>query len=233
MDWQIHMIPFCLPFEINSEWLIQNSIWDKFQGSFLRDEITFLRVTLTCYVRNNSLFYSAHCLALSHLIFLGKYFLQVKCSITVNFRLNNTPLLQTLQTPALRTYVKSPAELLSLLMHVVVSLNSCSRAVSPNSCTVTTVYSVYVVFFLITMTSFFFSRHEFHKMCIDPWLVEHRTCPMCKLNILKELGVVSSVLSYSAGFSKMKLDMYWKKVLIYKLHISHERKLLFGNVFGF
>ena len=31
-------------------------------------------------------------------------------------------------------------------------------------------------------------------MCIDPWLVEHRTCPMCKLNILKELGVVSSVL---------------------------------------
>ena len=37
----------------------------------------------------------------------------------------------------------------------------------------------------------YLSRHEFHKLCIDPWLVEHRTCPMCKLNILKELGVVS------------------------------------------
>ncbi|EDO41758.1 predicted protein, partial [Nematostella vectensis] len=35
-------------------------------------------------------------------------------------------------------------------------------------------------------------NHEYHKLCIDPWLVEHRTCPMCKLNILKELGVVSS-----------------------------------------
>ncbi|KAL9973545.1 hypothetical protein ACROYT_G020016 [Oculina patagonica] len=34
-------------------------------------------------------------------------------------------------------------------------------------------------------------QHEFHKLCIDPWLVEHRTCPMCKLNILKELGVTS------------------------------------------
>lgn len=34
-------------------------------------------------------------------------------------------------------------------------------------------------------------QHEFHKMCIDPWLVEHRTCPMCKLNILKELGLPS------------------------------------------
>lgn len=34
-------------------------------------------------------------------------------------------------------------------------------------------------------------HHEFHKLCIDPWLVEHRTCPMCKLNILKELGLGS------------------------------------------
>lgn len=43
---------------------------------------------------------------------------------------------------------------------------------------------------------FSFFRHEFHKMCIDPWLVEHRTCPMCKLNILKELGVVSLIVLY-------------------------------------
>lgn len=35
-------------------------------------------------------------------------------------------------------------------------------------------------------------QHEFHKLCIDPWLVEHRTCPMCKLNILKELGLGSN-----------------------------------------
>lgn len=32
-------------------------------------------------------------------------------------------------------------------------------------------------------------KHEYHKSCIDPWLLNHRTCPMCKSNILKSLGV--------------------------------------------
>ncbi|KAL0994206.1 hypothetical protein UPYG_G00119220 [Umbra pygmaea] len=31
--------------------------------------------------------------------------------------------------------------------------------------------------------------HFFHKTCIEPWLLEHRTCPMCKCDILKALGV--------------------------------------------
>lgn len=35
-------------------------------------------------------------------------------------------------------------------------------------------------------------RHVFHKTCVDPWLSEHCTCPMCKLNILKALGIVVS-----------------------------------------
>ncbi|XP_029453364.1 RING finger protein 150 isoform X2 [Rhinatrema bivittatum] len=32
-------------------------------------------------------------------------------------------------------------------------------------------------------------RHLFHKACVDPWLLDHRTCPMCKMNILKALGI--------------------------------------------
>uniref|UniRef100_A0A8C9UNN7 Ring finger protein 148 n=1 Tax=Spermophilus dauricus TaxID=99837 RepID=A0A8C9UNN7_SPEDA len=28
-------------------------------------------------------------------------------------------------------------------------------------------------------------KHFFHKTCIDPWLLAHRTCPMCKCDILK------------------------------------------------
>ncbi|KAM9269803.1 E3 ubiquitin-protein ligase RNF128 [Cariama cristata] len=32
-------------------------------------------------------------------------------------------------------------------------------------------------------------NHLFHKNCVDPWLLEHRTCPMCKCDILKVLGV--------------------------------------------
>ncbi|CAB3403262.1 unnamed protein product [Caenorhabditis bovis] len=31
-------------------------------------------------------------------------------------------------------------------------------------------------------------RHAYHKSCIDPWLLEHRTCPMCKADILKYFG---------------------------------------------
>ncbi|XP_075458171.1 E3 ubiquitin-protein ligase RNF130 isoform X4 [Ascaphus truei] len=36
-------------------------------------------------------------------------------------------------------------------------------------------------------------KHVFHKLCVDPWLSEHCTCPMCKLNILKALGIVANV----------------------------------------
>ncbi|XP_077388621.1 E3 ubiquitin-protein ligase RNF130 [Festucalex cinctus] len=36
-------------------------------------------------------------------------------------------------------------------------------------------------------------KHVFHKTCVDPWLNEHYTCPMCKLNILKALGIASGV----------------------------------------
>ncbi|XP_049585089.1 E3 ubiquitin-protein ligase RNF130 isoform X1 [Syngnathus scovelli] len=36
-------------------------------------------------------------------------------------------------------------------------------------------------------------KHVFHKACVDPWLNEHCTCPMCKLNILKALGISGGV----------------------------------------
>lgn len=36
-------------------------------------------------------------------------------------------------------------------------------------------------------------KHVFHKGCVDPWLNEHCTCPMCKLNILKALGIVTNI----------------------------------------
>lgn len=35
---------------------------------------------------------------------------------------------------------------------------------------------------------FVFFRHIFHRTCIDPWLLDHRTCPMCKLDVIKALG---------------------------------------------
>ncbi|XP_026175489.1 E3 ubiquitin-protein ligase RNF128a [Mastacembelus armatus] len=35
--------------------------------------------------------------------------------------------------------------------------------------------------------------HIFHKVCIEPWLLERRTCPMCKCDILKALGVEEEI----------------------------------------
>ncbi|XP_029780120.1 E3 ubiquitin-protein ligase RNF133 [Suricata suricatta] len=32
-------------------------------------------------------------------------------------------------------------------------------------------------------------KHFFHKNCIDPWILSHGTCPVCKCDILKALGI--------------------------------------------
>ncbi|XP_062289339.1 E3 ubiquitin-protein ligase RNF43 isoform X1 [Scomber scombrus] len=34
--------------------------------------------------------------------------------------------------------------------------------------------------------------HEFHKDCVDPWLLQHRTCPLCMHNIMGEDKHISS-----------------------------------------
>ncbi|OXB71431.1 UNVERIFIED_CONTAM: hypothetical protein H355_010474 [Colinus virginianus] len=40
-------------------------------------------------------------------------------------------------------------------------------------------------------------NHVFHKICVDPWLLEHRTCPLCKYDILRVLSPeVSRSLTY-------------------------------------
>ncbi|KAM4873589.1 E3 ubiquitin-protein ligase RNF133 [Thomomys bottae] len=36
-------------------------------------------------------------------------------------------------------------------------------------------------------------KHFFHKNCIDPWILAHGTCPMCKCDILKALGIPGDV----------------------------------------
>lgn len=36
-------------------------------------------------------------------------------------------------------------------------------------------------------------NHEFHRKCIDPWLQNKQTCPMCKFDIVK--GRAASVVS--------------------------------------
>lgn len=35
--------------------------------------------------------------------------------------------------------------------------------------------------------------HVYHKKCIDPWLVDKGTCPQCKADILKSLGLGEAI----------------------------------------
>ncbi|CAE1277254.1 E3 ubiquitin-protein ligase RNF133,E3 ubiquitin-protein ligase RNF130,RING finger protein 150,E3 ubiquitin-protein ligase RNF128,Protein goliath,E3 ubiquitin-protein ligase RNF149 [Acanthosepion pharaonis] len=32
-------------------------------------------------------------------------------------------------------------------------------------------------------------KHILHKSCVDPWLLEQRSCPMCKMDILRAYGM--------------------------------------------
>ncbi|KFR10780.1 E3 ubiquitin-protein ligase RNF128, partial [Opisthocomus hoazin] len=55
--------------------------------------------------------------------------------------------------------------------------------------------------------------HLFHKNCIDPWLLEHRTCPMCKCGIAKvfvvevhvEEGAESVQATASSGITNISV----------------------------
>lgn len=45
-------------------------------------------------------------------------------------------------------------------------------------------------------------RHVFHKSCVDPWLLEQRTCPICKMDILQVYGIQVSPTQDSTSVTR-------------------------------
>lgn len=74
-------------------------------------------------------------------------------------------------------------------------------------------------------------RHEFHKICVDPWLLEHRTCPMCKMDILKHYGYV--VISITIVISFALRRMYRATLINVCFIISVYRKSRKRRQYGF
>ncbi|KAG5685055.1 hypothetical protein PVAND_014257 [Polypedilum vanderplanki] len=47
-------------------------------------------------------------------------------------------------------------------------------------------------------------KHEFHRNCIDPWLLQNYTCPLCKCRVLKQYGFV--ITSSQESIIQLELD---------------------------
>lgn len=41
--------------------------------------------------------------------------------------------------------------------------------------------------------------HEFHRACVDPWLHQHRTCPLCMFNIVGRRWAKDSLVCRQMG----------------------------------
>lgn len=87
---------------------------------------------------------------------------------------------------------------------------------------------------LLNLISCFF-RHEYHKTCIDPWLLEHRTCPICKMDILKHYGFI---VSSTHAVYHIYMHMWFYFFVTRFSHSEHcyvrrKRSVLFNNAVNF
>ena len=63
--------------------------------------------------------------------------------------------------------------------------------------------------------------HLYHKKCIDPRLMEKGTCPQCKVDILKQLGLRDSE-EIARGPSEVKSETFkqGKQIIFYSFEFG-------------
>lgn len=51
-------------------------------------------------------------------------------------------------------------------------------------------------------------KHEFHRDCVDPWLMLQQTCPLCKFNVLGEHLGWRPLASYTCSLPDTSLPVF-------------------------
>ncbi|KAM7366584.1 hypothetical protein PAMP_016016 [Pampus punctatissimus] len=78
----------------------------------------------------------------------------------------------------------------TVTMTITIGTRNLQKYVSRTSVVFVSIsFIVLMIISLAWLVFYYIQRHLFHKSCVDPWLLDHRTCPMCKMNILKALGI--------------------------------------------
>ncbi|KAH0463653.1 hypothetical protein IEQ34_008235 [Dendrobium chrysotoxum] len=80
--------------------------------------------------------------------------------------------------------------------------------------------------------------HLFHAVCLDPWLLQHGTCPLCRssvMNVAKQMPLADAIpfenLKYFFLFYKQIFSLYSNVRFSILLHINFE--ILLCDVINF
>lgn len=64
--------------------------------------------------------------------------------------------------------------------------------------------------------------HEYHRDCVDPWLLLQHTCPLCKRSILSEFTHSYTPLSSSCKGLKLLVVKHFKRSAFFHCRLKSQ-----------